>query len=338
MPFMYQCEDLISNATTCSLTVTNGTVQVRNLTLMYWEYVSERPQVQTQNGSTPANETIPLIFIAGGPGANHQYLQILRLIACSGTPLILYDQIGTGMDTSSRPENISQDAPWLYTVDYYVEELETLIAALNMSKVHVAGHSWGGIVALEYAIKQPVALRSLILSNTFADTQFVMRELLHLWQAELPSFIYNRLIGYVTAAEQPQTSVEYWALLSYIYGQYISRTFPIPDCLWNVFHSWNLDVMTALKGRNEIFISGALSNYSLSTAQLQNISVPTLVIRGEYDPVTEAVARNLTSMISNAMYVEIPAAGHISMIDAPLYYVNVTEEFLTSLPTLGRRP
>ena len=128
-----ECDSLITDL--CDLQQTTGTVKINNDTLFYYIYSSKVAGISS---------SIPLIGINGGPGASHHYMLPLKKLACLGTPLILYDQIGTG--NSTRVTNL-KDFPYLLTIDHYITELSMLIKHLNLDHVHVLGHSWGTIVA-----------------------------------------------------------------------------------------------------------------------------------------------------------------------------------------------
>lgn len=104
-----------------------------------------------------AGSAIPLLTLHGGPGASSDYLEPLTALA-DERPVILYDQLGGGK--SDRP-----DKPALWTLGRFVEELTQLCARLGLRQFHLYGHSWGSMLALEYALNQPAGLVSLILAG-----------------------------------------------------------------------------------------------------------------------------------------------------------------------------
>jgi proline iminopeptidase len=102
-------------------------------------------------------EAIPLLVIHGGPGATHDYLEPLADLA-DERPVVFYDQLGSG--NSDIPQDKS-----LWTVGRFVEELTLLRQALGIPKVHILGHSWGTMVAVDYMLtKAPSGVASLVLS------------------------------------------------------------------------------------------------------------------------------------------------------------------------------
>ncbi len=105
---------------------------------------------------------LPLICLHGGPGATHDYFGSLEAFAASGRRVILYDQLGWG-----NSDHINDPSMW--TIDLFVDELGIIRRALGLERVHILGHSWGGQLAMEYALTQPAGLTSLVLADTLAS-------------------------------------------------------------------------------------------------------------------------------------------------------------------------
>ena len=111
-----------------------------------------------------------LIGIHGGPGFPHNYILPLKLIACaaeSGFSVIFYDQAGCGK--SERVDDPEASAPWLLTLDYYVEELFNLVEHYGLTEYYLFGSSWGSIITQEVAVRQPSGLRAIILDGALCD-------------------------------------------------------------------------------------------------------------------------------------------------------------------------
>ena len=104
---------------------------------------------------------LPLICLHGGPGATHDYFASLEAFASTGRRVVLYDQLGWG--NSDHPSN-----PAMWTVGLFVNGLHTLRQALGLERAHILGHSWGGMLAMEYALTQPAGLVGLVLADTLA--------------------------------------------------------------------------------------------------------------------------------------------------------------------------
>ena len=110
-------------------------------------------------GGGGTHEQLPLLILHGGPGAPHDYLENLEALASDTRRVVFYDQLGCGR--SDHP-----DDPALCYVARFADELETVRRALGLDRVHILGQSWGGMLAQEYALRQPQGLVSLILANT----------------------------------------------------------------------------------------------------------------------------------------------------------------------------
>jgi pimeloyl-ACP methyl ester carboxylesterase len=88
-------------------------------------------------------------------------------LADAGHPVIFYDQAGCG--SSTFIQNPTKDAPWLLTIEYYLEELRELLSQYNIIQYYLFGNSWGAIIAQEFAVTQPPGLLGLILDGALAD-------------------------------------------------------------------------------------------------------------------------------------------------------------------------
>ncbi|MGB3715348.1 MAG: alpha/beta fold hydrolase [Candidatus Promineifilaceae bacterium] len=103
----------------------------------------------------------PLLTLHGRP-PSQEVLEPLEVLAETGRPVIFYDQLGCGR--SDRP-----DDPSLWSIDLFADELEALRRDLKLEQIHLLGHSWGGVVSMKYALRQPSGIVSLVLASTFAD-------------------------------------------------------------------------------------------------------------------------------------------------------------------------
>ncbi len=108
---------------------------------------------------------VQVLLLPGGPGCSHDYLAPFEdFLPPHGVQMIYYDPLDTGQ--SARPGDKS-----LWTLDRFVGEVEQVRAALGLDHFYLFGHSWGGILGLEYALRHPEHLEGLILSNTSPSTR-----------------------------------------------------------------------------------------------------------------------------------------------------------------------
>ncbi len=99
----------------------------------------------------------PLVLLHGGPGAPSHYLNPLEQIS-EDRPVIFYDQLGAGR--SDRPTDTT-----LWRVDRFVDELAQLRSALGLDEVHILGHSWGAMLAMDYMLTEPDGVKSIIFAS-----------------------------------------------------------------------------------------------------------------------------------------------------------------------------
>ena len=129
-----------------------------------FSYGGETFNTYYQGFGRESGSKVPLIVLHGGPGMSYDYLQALRDL--SDRPILFYDQIGGARSSALKDKPSS-----FWTVDLFVKQLESLIAHLCLKEFDVLGHSWGGMLASEFAISQPEGLKKLVLSNSPPSTQ-----------------------------------------------------------------------------------------------------------------------------------------------------------------------
>ena len=118
----------------------------------------------------------PLVVVHGGPGASHDYLLPTLYRLATSYRLIFIDERGSGR--SPRLEDTKQ-----YTVEKMADDVEAVRAALQLGKIALLGHSYGGVVVQAYAFKYPANLSHLILASTFSSTRQLNEALARLKQA-----------------------------------------------------------------------------------------------------------------------------------------------------------
>lgn len=143
----------------------------------YFPFRGFRIWYQTNGDLTSA---VPLVLVHGGPGIpGNSYLPLMRQLA--PRPTVRYDQLGCGR--SDRPNDRS-----LWNVQTFIDELSALRDALGLNHIHLLGHSWGGMLAIEYLLTRPSGVRSLILSSSLCNTTFWVEEARRL-RDQLPAHI-----------------------------------------------------------------------------------------------------------------------------------------------------
>ena len=214
---------------------------------------------------------IPIVTVHGGPGGIHDYLAPLEALA-DERPVVLYDQLGAGK--SEALDDVS-----LWTNERMIDELGRLLDALELGRVHLLGHSWGTIIAAEYAIRSPDRLASLVLSNPclsvprFAAGNLVLR-------AALPAQVRAVLDRHEAAGTTD--SAEYEAASMEFYRRHMCRLDPWPETMLRLFAELNYTMYERMWGPNEFTVTGTHKDYD-ATDHLGELAVPTLFLCGRHD-------------------------------------------------------
>jgi L-proline amide hydrolase len=266
------------------------------------------------------SDLTPVIAIHGGPGGSHDYISPLSQMALSGRPIIHYDQIGCGYSSVLSDEQVSQ-----LTVEFFLDELENLIDHLDVADDFIIlGHSWGGMMAQEFALRQPTGLSGLILSSSLASAAAWGAEV-HRLAALLPEGFGEKYQAMMAGEEL--SDEEYGALDTIFTREHVFRAAPTwPD------HGFQFPnaVYFTLWGRSEFDFNGLLGNWSV-VERLHEITVPTFVVWGEHDESTALVNQEILNGIPHATSAEIPGGAHVTWVDAAEPYFAAVLSFADSL-------
>ena len=270
-------------------------------------------------GDREAPGKLPLLCLHGGPGATHDYLEPLEAIAATGRRVILYDQLGNGK--SDHPSD-----PSMWTVSLFVEELGAMRRALGLERVHILGQSWGGILAMEYALTQPAGLASLILADTLASMRQWNAEMNRL-RAELPSEVQATLLQHEAAGTTEDPA--YQEAMMAFYGRHVCRLDPWPDCLNRTLERvlQSPEVYGTMWGASEFHVTGTLKDWDIEN-RLGEIRLPTLVLGGRYDEATPAMAERVHRGIPGSEWVIFENSAHMPHLEETERYMQVLTKFL----------
>jgi proline iminopeptidase len=265
--------------------------------LAYWEA-----------GSGP--ET--LLGLHGGPGAEHRYLRRLFELAGDDLRVVLYDQLGSG--ESDRPDDAS-----LWAVPRFVEELETVRTRLELGPVHLYGQSWGGMLALQYALDHAEGVRSLVLSNTGASTAEIYRSMCQL-KLDLGARPFVRMVAYEAADDLENE--EYKAVTMELFSRHLRRSTPFdPERSRREFDEIMTPLMATLGpayfhmwGPHEFLLTGTLAGWDVED-RLGEIAAPTLILTGAYDEIDLRCHRILAEGIADNEFVIFGNSSHCTILE-----------------------
>ncbi len=290
------------------MNTTEGTIQFRGHETWY-RIVGD--------GEEPGK--LPLLCLHGGPGACHDYLESLERVAETGRRAIFYDQLGCG--NSSRTDES------LWNVETFVDEVGAVRDALGLGRTHIFGSSWGGMLAMEYALTNPDGLASLVLSSSPASIPIWAEEANRL-RSELPDDVRRALDEHEAAGTTD--SPEYQAATQEFYKRHVCRLDPWPGGVLRSFTQMeeNPDVYLYMQGPNEFVITGTFKDWDI-TGRLGEIDVPTLVTSGRHDECTPRQAEIVHRGIPGSEWVVFEESSHMQFAEEPERYIEVLDDFLT---------
>jgi proline iminopeptidase len=232
-------------------------------------------------------------------------------------PVVFYDQLGAGK--SDVPDDMS-----LWTNDRLIEELGTVLEALGLSKVHLLGHSWGTIVAAEFALQSPERLASLVLADPclsmprFAAGTAALR-------ATLPADVQAVLNRHEAAGTAD--SQEYEEASTEFYRRHVCRLDPWPDSVMRTFGQLNQAIYERMQGPSEFVITGIHKDYDI-TDRLAALTIPTLFICGRYDETRPEDTQFYQSLVPESELVIFEESSHLPHAEEPERYAQVLRGFL----------
>ncbi len=257
----------------------------------------------------------PVILLHGGPGFSSFYLKPFETLG-DDRLVVRYDQLGGG-----KSDRITDTT--LFTIAHFVRELDSLRAHLGYTTVHLLGHSWGTMLALEYYRVHPEHVTTLTLASAALD--------MPAWERNT-----NRLVG--TLSDSAQRAIrtrekqgrfdapDYQAALEEFYGRYVWRH-PVQADLDSLMSTANEAIYNYMQGPSEFTITGTLKRYD-GTPLLKDITVPTLYTVGEFDEADPPTIERFARMTPGAKVVVLPGAAHLTPWDARDESIRTARAFL----------
>jgi len=272
------------------------------------------------NGAQHLGTGVPaLLALHGGPGSSHRAL--LSLVGLADRyPVVLYDQLDSG--NSDRPGN-----PGNWTVEQFVQEIETVRSALHLDDVVILGHSAGGAWATVYAGQHPPSLRGLILAGPLVSTRLWLDDVAKL-RAQLPDVVREELDRHEAAGTTGSES--YLRAVEAFYARHLCHG-PCPNpCFAQGRPAFNEVLYEHMWGPNEFTATGVLREFD-ALPLLRNVESPLLVICGEYDEVRQETCARLAAMAGHGTTAAIAGAAHMAPLENPTEFVTAVRRFLDSL-------
>lgn len=262
---------------------------------------------------------LKVLLLHGGPGFSHEYLEAMEsFLPQAGIEMYYYDQLGC--NNSDQPED-----PALWTLERYVEEVEAVRLGLGLDNFVLYGHSWGGILGIEYALKYQQHLRGLVISNMAAGIEALLKHTAA-WKQQLGPKSLATLRA--LEAKEDYDSPEYQRIMmEELYPQMICRTHPWPDPVSRAFRHANEKIYVQMQGKSEFLVTGNLKSWE-RWDRLHEIKVKALTIGSRYDEMDPKDMQKMATLMPNATSAYCPNGSHLCMWDDQAVYFRHLLQFL----------
>lgn len=266
---------------------------------------------------------IKVLLLHGGPGFSHDYLEAMEsFLPQVGIEMYYYDQLGVGNSDIS-------DIPALWTLERYTTEVEEVRRGLGLDHFVLYGHSWGGILGIEYALKYQEHLRGLVISNMAASMQSYLKRTAALKQQLLSAELLARLNTLETAKDYDNP--EYKGIIQeHLYPWMLCRINPWPEPVTRAFRLVNEKIYNQMQGKSEFEVTGNLKDWD-RWDRLHEIRVKVLTMGSEHDEMDPEDMRKMATLMPNATCSICPNGSHLAMWDDQAVYFRRLLEFLLSV-------
>ncbi|HJV21060.1 MAG TPA: proline iminopeptidase-family hydrolase [Holophagaceae bacterium] len=265
---------------------------------------------------------IKLLLLHGGPGAAHDYFESLEgFLPAEGLEFIYYDQLGSAQ--SDQPKDAD-----LWTTERFVEEVEQVRKALGLdrSNFYLLGHSWGGILATEYALKYGANLKGLIISNMMMSIPDYNRYAEEVLAKGMDPAVVKEVKD-LEAKGQYDSPRYMELLLPNFYAKHLCRLPEWPDAVNRGFGRINKQIYVLMQGPSEFGASGRLERWDRK-ADLPKLAMPTLVIGGTHDTMDPAHMKWVAGQVQHGSFLLCPNGSHMAMWDDQRTYCEGLIRFL----------
>jgi proline iminopeptidase len=257
------------------------------------------------------NPSVKVLTLHGGPAATHEYFEIFDThLPAAGIEYYYYDQLGSFY--SDQPDDAS-----LWTIDRFADEVEQVRKALGLTKDNFVlyGSSWGGILAIEYALRHQENLKGLVVSNMMASIPAYNEYARTVLMPQMDQKALAEILALEKKGDFENPRYEELLIPSF-YQQHLLRM-PAeqwPDPVVRAFAHLNKKIYVPMQGPSEMGASGVLEKWD-RTADLKSIQVPTLVIGARYDTMDPKHMEWMSKQLPKGHYLYCPNGSHLAMYD-----------------------
>lgn len=263
------------------------------------------------------NPKIKVLLLAGGPGFPHDYLEAFEsFFLREGIEFYYYDELGSG--NSDKPVDTTR-----FSIERAVEEVEQVRQALGLGKdnLYIFGHSWGGLLAMEYALKYQQHVKGLIVSNMCASGKEFNRYIQEVLVKQIPRFALDSIN--LLANKNDYANPRYTALVTeHFYAKFVCRI-PVsdwPEPFTRALGKSNQPYYLSMQGPSEFGIIGSLKTWDIG-GRLAQIKVPALMIGARHDEIDPQHMKWMSKQVANGKFLYCATGSHLSMYDQQQFYM-----------------
>jgi proline iminopeptidase len=266
---------------------------------------------------------LKVLLLHGGPGFTHDYLEAMEsFLPEAGIEMYYYDQLGVG--NSDTP-----DDPALWTLPRYMAEVEEVRRGLGLDHFVLYGHSWGSMLAIEYALNYQQHLRGLVLSNMTAGMGSYLKRTGAIKQ-QLLTPEQRATMDKLEAAKDYENPEYQKILMETLYPQMLCRLDPWPEPVMRAFRIGNQKIYNQMQGKSEFEVTGNLKDWE-RWDRLHEIKVKTLTIGAAHDEMDPDDIVKMAKLMPNAKSAICPNGSHLCMWDDQEVYFRHLLGFLRSV-------
>jgi proline iminopeptidase len=297
-------------------------MQTGNVKLIEIESLGKKFKIWTKRfGNNPQTK---ILLLNGGPGGTHEYFECFEnFLPQEGIEFIYYDQLGCGLS-----DNPNDTAYW--DLPRFVEEVEQVRTALGLSKdnFYLLGHSWGGILAMQYALKYQNNLKALIISNMMSSCPDYGKYADEVLAKQMDPALVDTINA--MEARGAYTDPKYMEIL--VPNYYEKHILRLPSAQWpepvnRSFAKMNQSLYVTMQGPSEFGIAGRLSDWDVSK-RLPEIAIPTLVIGAQHDTMDPEHMKWMSTQVKNGIYLYCEQGSHMAMYDDQQTYFKGLIDFV----------
>lgn len=269
--------------------------------------------------------SIKLLCVHGGPGSTHEEFEnFAQGLAKLPVQVAMYDQLGSFY--SDQPDFNQQENQKFLNIEYFLSELEEVREQLNWNNFYLLGHSWGGLLAQEYALKYGQHLQGLIIMSMIDNIPEYTQHINYLRDQTFTTSEVNYMKDVET--QERFSDPMYNQLVQRLYKIYVMRH---PENGPRHLISTNATaVYNRFQGNNEFVMTGSLKNWD-HRFQTNKINAPTLLTFGDHDTMPLNVAARMHKQLPHSRFVLTPDGGHCHSIDNPSAFFKNLGDFLSDV-------